>query len=393
MINMVEEKQVCFKGKYASIEGTVYLMPPDSEKGYNFGYAVFVPKNCEKDTTLIMHSCNTGNNVPVHLEEASEIARRSTYEKPNPGMWIGNDLNMPVIVPLIPRIQGFYTQALGSKVFNSDISTLIADQDRRSEDEKLSEEELKEIQEECRDIPGQVANMIKSAQTFLSSIGITVDDKVIAEGYSAGSKFANCFTALHPEMVKACICGGNSGLGILPLTEYKGKELKYPLGVADIPDFDSEAFCSIPQLYYMGTEDSNDPAVPKCKFKVDENGEYALDQYGGRIPLLDANGEIIPVVDASGKLMPRYRENYTQEEIELIHTLLGKNIQTRFKTNETVYNELGVNATFLRLPGDHITVNQNNDGKHVKTIELMKDFIKNVLEQEKELQDEPNISL
>ena len=75
-----------------------------------------------------MHSCNTGNNVPVHLEKANDIAKKITYERPNPGMWFGYDLSMPVMIPLIPRVQGYYTQALGSKVLHNDVSTLIADQ-------------------------------------------------------------------------------------------------------------------------------------------------------------------------------------------------------------------------------------------------------------------------
>lgn len=382
---MVEEKQVRFEINGILIEGTTYLIPPNPEMGYTCGYSVFVPKNCEKDTTLIMHSCNTGNNVPIHLDEANEIVRKSTYERLDSGMWLGSDLSMPVMIPLIPRVQGYYTQALGSRVLHNDISTLIDDQNRRSDDEKLSEEEIHQIQEQCRDIPSQVANMTKSAQLFLSSIGINVDDKVIAEGYSAGAKFANCFTALHPELVKACVCGGNSGLGILPVSEYQGQELKYPLGVADIPDFDYDTFCSIPQLYYIGTEDYNDPAMPRCKFMVDENGS--------RIPITDENGNIVPTLDDNGRMVPRYRENYTQQEFEQIHTLLGSNPQTRFANNERAYTSLGINATFRRFPGNHSSVIQNHDGNCFYTNECVKEFIRKVLVQEKQLQDESNFHL
>lgn len=297
------------------------------------------------------------------------------------------------MIPLIPRVQGYYTQALGSKVFNNDVSTLIEDQDRREEEDKLSTAEISQIQEQCRDLPTQVANMIKSAKMFLASIGINVDDKVIAEGYSAGSKFANCFTALHPELVKACISGGNSGLGILPLTEYKGQELKFPLGVADIPDFDYEAFSNIPQLYYIGTEDYNDPAMPKTEYKVDENGEYILDNNRYRIPITDEKGDVVPSLDSSGRIQPRYKENYTQHEIEQIHELLGKNPQTRFATNEALYTSLGINATFRRFPGNHNSVTQNHDGNYFYTNECVKEFIRNVLSQKKGLEESSNFSL
>ena len=372
---MVENIDVKFQSGDLVIEGTTYIIPPNPELGYACGYSIFVPKGCEKNTTLLMHSCNTGGNVPVHLDEANDIAKRSTYEKPNAGMWLGYDLNMPVMIPLIPRVQGYYTQALGSRVFHNDVSSLVEDQNRRPDDAKLSEEEIIRIQEQCRDLPTQVASMIKSAQQFLQTVGINVDDKVIAEGYSAGSKFANCFTALHPELVKACISGGNSGLGILPLTEYKGEELKFPLGVADIEGFETDAFCSIPQLYYIGTEDYNDPAMPKCQLTKGENGKYT--------PVTDKQGNIIPILNEEGKMTPRYKENYTQEEFEQIHSLLGDNPQSRFDNNESLYKELGINATFRRFPGNHSTVTQNHDGNHVFTNECIKDFITEVLEQEK----------
>lgn len=132
-------------------------------------------------------------------------------------MWFGNDLNMPVMIPLIPRVQWYYTQALGSKIFHNEISGLINDQSNRQDNDKLSKNELLQIQEQCKDIPEQVVSMIKSGREFLQTLDIHVDDKIIVEGYSAGTKFANCYTELHPEIVKACICGGNSGLGIIPL--------------------------------------------------------------------------------------------------------------------------------------------------------------------------------
>ncbi len=374
-----EQKEIKFEKDDIVIEGTTYLIPPNPEAGYNCGFSIFVPKNCDKDTTLIMHSCNTGNNVPVHLEEANEIAKKSTYERPNPGMWFGNDLNMPVMIPLIPRVQGYDAQSLGSKVCHSDVSTLIASQERRNEEEKLSEQEIRMIQEQCHDIPTQVANMIRSSKLFLQSLGITIDDKVIAEGYSAGAKFANCFTALHLELVKACICGGNNGLGILPIREYKGQKLNYPLGVGDIPAFDYNAFCQIPQLHYIGTEDYNDPAMYKCEFKMDDEKRM--------IPATDESGKIIPVLDDSGRLQPLYPDNYTQQEIEQIHYLLGGNSQVRFDNNEALYATLGVNATFQKFPGDHHTVTQNHNRTYFYTNECVKDFIRNVITKEKELDD------
>ena len=384
---MVEQYEVKFEREGILIEGITYIIPPSIELGYNCGYSIFVPKNCDKNTTILMHSCNTGNNVPIHLEEANEIAKRSTYERPNPGMWLGNDLNMPVLIPLIPRIEGYYTQSLRRQVFKNDISGLIQDNANRSDERKISEEEIKKIQEQCQNLPSQVANIIKSAKSFLQSIGIEVDDKVIAEGYSAGSQFANYFTALHPELVKACICGGNSGLGILPLKELNNQKLQYPLGVADISNFNYEMFCQIPQLYYIGTDDYNDPAMVECQYKRDYDGNYIL-EHGSRVPIMNENGNVIPVLDKSGKIQPRYKESFSQEEIEIIYNYLGSNPQVRFANQERLYSSLGVNASFQRFPGNHNTVTQNHNGTYIFTNECIKDFIKKVIDQEKELGNE-----
>lgn len=252
---------------------------------------------------------------------------------------------------------------------------------------------MHQVQEQCRDIPTQVMNMIESAKLFLQSLGINVDEKIVVEGYSAGSKFANCFTAIHPEIVKACICGGNSGLGILPITEYKGQQLNYPLGVADIPYFDYDTFCQIPQLYYIGTEDYNDPAMPKTTYKVDSDGNYMLDTNGNRIPQTNEKGMIVPLLDETGKMQPRYAENYTQNEFEIIQQLLGENPQTRFTNNEEVYLSLGINATFQRFPGYHNSVTQNHDGTHYYTNEIVKNFIKSILNRTENLENSGNLNM
>lgn len=379
----MEEKKIRFEKNGFVLEGTTYLMPSNPTDGYNFGYAIFIPKDCEQNTTLIMHSCNTGNHVPIHMTDAIEIAKKSTYERPNHGMVLGNELKMPIMIPLIPRIEYFYTQALRRSVYNNDMTDLIEYNARRSEEDKLTMEDIAEIQKLCQNIPSQVANMIISAKETLEELGITVDDKVIAEGYSAGSCFANCFTALHPTLVKACICGGNNGLGIIPMSEFEGEMINFPLGVADVPYFNYEEFARVPQLYYIGTEDYNDSAMVKCEFAKDENGEYIIEN-GSRVPIRDENNNVIPILDENGRLQPRYIESFNQEEIEFIHKHLGSNPQVRYNRQEQIYRELGIDALFTRFPGDHNTVTQNyNNGQNV-TDEYIKTFIKEVLQKEQE---------
>lgn len=401
---MFEEKNILYEGKYGiKVEGKIYIVPPNPSLGYNCGFSLFIPKNCQEDTTLLVHSCNTGghgvtngkldkNKTCYHLDEANEAAKLSCINF-NSGMWYASDLKMPVLTPLIPRVAGYYTHALGSKVYHNDVSGLIEDQKNRNNDDKLSMEEIEKIRLQCMNLPEQLVNMIRAAKVFLSAEGISVDNKVIMEGYSAGSKFANGFTALHPEVVKALVCGGNSGFGILPIKELNDKTLNFPLGVNDVPNFNEEEFKSIPQLYYIGTEDYNDPAMYKCHFKKDKDGNYLKDSENYRIPVTDEKGNIIPILDEDDKIKPRYSDNYTQDEIIKIHTLLGSNPQTRFDNNIKMYNRLGVNATFKKFPGTHNSVTMKHDGSYVYTNECVKSFIKDVLEKEKTIGEEAKIQI
>jgi len=322
--------------------GKVYIILPNQRRGYNFGYSLFIPNECQIDTTLLVHCTNTGgygvkdgkldsSRRAVHLDEAYETAKISSL---GGHLQYGFDLKIPVLTPLIPRFQGYYTHFLSSMVYNSDVSGLIQDNNERPEIDKLSDEEILEIKELCKNLPEQVANMIKDSKDVLLKMGIHIDDKVIIEGYSAGSKFANGFTVLYPELVKACICGGNSGIGVIPITHLNNQILNFPLGVADLKKFNFDLFRLIPQLYYIGDIDDNDPTL--------------------------------------------YRDCYTNQETILINKL-GLNVQDRFDKLKEIYNSYGINAIFEKFNGNHKTVG-NPDGPAYMSI---KSFMQDVIKQKK----------
>ena len=78
--------------------------------------------------------------------------------------------------------------------------------------------------------------------------------------------FANRFTALHPERIKAAAIGAPGGWPIAPIAKYEGVELNYPIGIADLfqlvgYSFDLENFKNTPLYFYLGDQDTND-ALP-----------------------------------------------------------------------------------------------------------------------------------
>lgn len=284
--------------------GKVYFIPPDNE-GFFCGYSLFIPEGCNMDTTLLVHSCNTGKCGNT-LEEALNDAKNNSIGDKH--MDIACDLKIPVLTPIIPRFKGFYSHYLSSKVVNNNFDDLIK--------ENINLSELNDIIKMVTDLPNQLVNMINHSKTFLSNLGISIDDKVIIEGYSAGSKFANGFTALHPELVKACICGGNSGISIMP-----NKDYNYPLGFKDISDGNLELYLKIPKYNYIGNIDDNDPA------KVTDK-----------------------IID--GLMQPYYSDCYTPLEVTIINKVLGNNVQDRYDKLKEIYKDLP-NNIFDKFNGNH----------------------------------------
>jgi len=109
----------------------------------------------------------------------------------------------------------------------------------------------------------QLIAMIDHARSELAKDDIQTDAKIFIQGFSASGMFANRFTILHPDRVKAATIGSPGGWAAAPLADFNGEPLPYPAGVADLESltdvpFDVAAYNSIPQLIYMGSMDDND---------------------------------------------------------------------------------------------------------------------------------------
>jgi hypothetical protein len=150
-------------------------------------------------------------------------------------------LGVPLLVPVFPRPRTnwqAYTHAL-------DIDTL-------------------EIEEgKLRRIDLQLTAMIKYAQELLRINGFTIKERVFMHGFSASAKFCNRYSFLHPEMVKAVAAGGVNGLPTLPVREWNGCRLPFPIGTAGIErfidePFNEKAFRQVAHYIYMGSFDRND---------------------------------------------------------------------------------------------------------------------------------------
>ncbi len=108
----------------------------------------------------------------------------------------------------------------------------------------------------------KVNNMIDLLTEMLSRNGYTMAEKVFVHGYSIGGHFANRYSMLQPDRVKAFVAGGTSGEITLPITAYEGvtDDLIWNSGVSDYETlvgepFDYTTYSQIPQLYLWGEND------------------------------------------------------------------------------------------------------------------------------------------
>lgn len=225
-----------------------------ASEGFNFPYYLFIPGGIDRHRPicLLIEPNNSGmvsDDVEVHRAKALTLVKSSHATR------MARRLGVPLLVPTFPRPRPethswAYTHAL-------DIDTL-----------EIEEGELKRI-----DL--QLTAMIKHAQELLRTNGFVVNDRIFMHGFSASAKFCNRYSYLHPEMVKALAAGGVNGLPTLPVREWNGYELPFPIGIAGIEKFtgkpfDERAFRQVAHYIYMGSSDRNDTLFSREAWREEE---------------------------------------------------------------------------------------------------------------------------
>ena len=199
----------------------------------------------------------------------------------------------------------------------------------------LDRDSLTTERDDIQRIDLQLIAMIDHVRARLAADGIQTDEKIFIQGFSASGMFANRFTILHPDRVKAAAIGSPGGWPILPIETFTGEQLPYPAGVADLEaltgvPFDPTAYNAIPQLIYMGSEDDND----------------SLD----------------------------YTDGWDEADAQLVDRLFGADPLSRWEDAESIYREEGANVQFFLVDG------VGHDRKELQKYST--DFFKKVLNNE-----------
>ncbi|MBE0660922.1 MAG: alpha/beta hydrolase [Bacteroidales bacterium] len=272
--------------------GKLILTDADPSRGFHYSYFLFLPDNIISNNPVYMitepnNSGFASDNLEDHKESARRIATRDFYI----GNYLAREMKLPLLVPVFPRPKSdwkIYTHALDRDVMLQKNTSL----------ERL-------------DL--QLLAMVEDAKERLDEIGYDISEQFLMAGFSASGTFANRFTAIHPEKVKAMAAGGMNGLLLIPLEEVNGITLAYPIGTNDFYElfgksFNPAAFTETPQFLFMGALDDND-AVP-------------------------------------------YADAFDPDEQELIYRTLGREMQTvRWKNCQQIYSTEGVKAQFRTYEG------------------------------------------
>ena len=329
------------------------------DTGIEMSFLLYIPNNINDESTLILNGITQGvGTKEAHEKDKIENSRiygtyRDSYKEAlqvaTKGYFspiykkLAVDFNNPMLIPIIPRCNGLYTGFLGYDVYHENYEVALNAYNKGWSN--FTEEDLKKF----KSLDTQIADMIYFSIDYINEkYNINLDYKVVATGYSASSKMANYFTALHPELVKMVIAGGTGGLTIIPTKEYD-----YPLGFKDLKDENLELYKQIPQFYYIGESDQNDPSRPQFEIKKDSNDNILFDESGNVIPETE-NCQIKFLKDEEGHFILRDGGYYSLEQTHLIHPKYS-DVQKRFDKVKDIYqNQKLDNIVFKKYHGNHV---------------------------------------
>ena len=222
---------------------TFWKIPADTNLGFSWPYYLATPDTATRARVLLVEPNNSpdrNNDWTYHDDWAGQlVTNRCSF---------ASELGVPLLVP------SFHVPRDPWQVFPSQLNRAAL----------------------TNSLPGlvrydlQLIAMIDDARRRLADVGIEVNRRVFMMGFSSSGMFANRFSLLHPDRVKA-VAVGAPGVSMACTATWKGETLNYPVGTADIGaliglSIDMTRVRHMPMYFYMGDQDiHNDPApVPSC---------------------------------------------------------------------------------------------------------------------------------
>ncbi|WMJ76966.1 MULTISPECIES: hypothetical protein [unclassified Sedimentibacter] len=269
---------------YSSLQLT--KINPDSDSSFKWPYYLYINNNVKRqalsgEKVNILVLPNNSMGVTDDFKKDDFMAKFTAIF----GKTVFGDLNTIILVPIFPRPMEhnlIYTHALDRDVFTTDVSELYR-------------------------LDLQLLAMIDDVTEIYKKDGWNIESKVLMWGFSASAMYVNRFSIIHPDRVQAVSIGSPGGWPIAPSKTWEGKILRYPVGIADLDiltgdSINLEGYKRIPQLFFLGDEDTND-SVP-------------------------------------------YDESFDQADQELVNGLFGDTPVARWGIAESIYESIDANVQF-----------------------------------------------
>lgn len=222
--------------------------------------------------TLFVVPNNTGfESEDGELLRASAICELHFGESIGP-LAVADSLGEPLLIPLLPRPEQLYLQALTRASLREDLAERFYRVDK------------------------QLIAMIDDARAkLLREMHRPIQDRVLMAGFSASGVFTNRFALLHPERLLAAAIGGPGGWPIAPVSADQGRQLPYPVGIEDLgtkelggKPMDLAALQRVRFLFLLGDADTND-AVP-CRDSFSDSDARLINNLFGTVSLKCGEG-------------------------------------------------------------------------------------------------------
>lgn len=299
---------------YETGDRIIVKVPAMPEKGFNWPYYLAIPSNHYKNENqnykryLMVDTTNGGENDLQGTEKWVYDTLKNRYQY---SVSVAEDLWTPMLMPVFPRTSVWYFDKYGEynmfyeHAFDRDTATLhnkVKDPETRKMLEPLYEEKGFNIDDFLR-LDEQLVAMFNHAVGYLNKYGHNVEtDKMFLCGYSASGTFTDRFAAFQPDKVKAVASGGTLDDMILPLSQYEGENLIFPIGTYDYKeivgrDFDLYKHNSVARLIYMGKDDTNN-TVPHSDCYGDTERKIIIKLWGE--PVLPRAEALIRLYGQSG---------------------------------------------------------------------------------------------
>ena len=248
------------------------VVPANEDKGFNFPYILVVPKQLPYNVKMIVECANSVDyeredkqDLKSQIDEAENYAKYICVKQDGERFnlpYLYQQLNQPIVIPVIRRCE--YERV--GELKSDEAYQLFDELDKNTEfyPQQLGRQVVLEKTGEFADVPKQVISMLEDAKQRIKAIAkrrnqeIEISKKSGLAGWSSSAVFASRMQLLCYEYFDLCMAFASGGVQPLPLVEYNGQKLYYPLGVADYKeitgkDFDEEEYAQAKQISVIGS--------------------------------------------------------------------------------------------------------------------------------------------